>query len=77
VFVLIESITYDPNSKEMPHDVALNFVWGAVEVNLAVFSGKRTCFLSLVFHKKMNTSIQLITDTHTCSLSTASAACFP
>lgn len=53
VFVLIESINYDPNSKEMPHDVALNFVWGGVETNLAVFSGEND--LSPVLFEKQLT----------------------
>lgn len=41
IFVIIESIRYDVNTTEMPHDVALNFMWGAVELNIAIVSA---CF---------------------------------
>lgn len=40
IFVLIESVTFDPNTKEMPYDMALNMIWAVVEVNLAVVSGE-------------------------------------
>ncbi|KAJ4249751.1 hypothetical protein NW762_012092 [Fusarium torreyae] len=38
VFVLVESINYDENSSQMPHDTALNFVWGGIEINIAIVS---------------------------------------
>ncbi|UPK97505.1 hypothetical protein LCI18_008440 [Fusarium solani-melongenae] len=41
IFVLIESITYDEKTTQMPRDVALNFIWGDVEVNVAIIS---SCF---------------------------------
>lgn len=39
VFVLIESINFDSDTKEMPLDSAMNEVWAAVEVNMAIVSG--------------------------------------
>ncbi|KAJ4152408.1 hypothetical protein NW754_004203 [Fusarium falciforme] len=42
IFVLIESITYDEKTTQMPRDVALNFIWGDVEVNVAIVSCKPT-----------------------------------
>ncbi|KAH7129571.1 hypothetical protein B0J13DRAFT_564270 [Dactylonectria estremocensis] len=41
IFVIIESVQYDVNTKEMSHDVALNFMWGSVELNIAIVSA---CF---------------------------------
>ncbi|KAH7123112.1 hypothetical protein EDB81DRAFT_699967 [Dactylonectria macrodidyma] len=41
VFVIIESVQYDVNTTEMSHDVALNFMWGSVELNIAIVSA---CF---------------------------------
>ncbi|KAH8680407.1 hypothetical protein BGZ61DRAFT_358646 [Ilyonectria robusta] len=41
IFVIIESVRYDVNTTEMSHDVALNFMWGAVELNIAIVSA---CF---------------------------------
>ncbi|KAF4958723.1 hypothetical protein FSARC_10948 [Fusarium sarcochroum] len=38
VFVLVESITYDEKTSQMPHDTALNFAWGGVEINIAIVS---------------------------------------
>ncbi|VUC31446.1 unnamed protein product [Clonostachys rosea] len=40
VFVLIESIKYDPNEAETTYHVAPNMYWAAVEVNMAVFSSR-------------------------------------
>ncbi|CAG9984145.1 unnamed protein product [Clonostachys byssicola] len=40
VFVLIESIKYDPHETEITYHVAPNMLWAAVEVNMAVFSSK-------------------------------------
>ncbi|CAH0045084.1 unnamed protein product [Clonostachys solani] len=40
VFVLIESIKYDPHEVEITYHVAPNMLWAAVEVNMAVFSSK-------------------------------------
>ncbi|CAH0040798.1 unnamed protein product [Clonostachys rhizophaga] len=40
VFVLIESIKYDPLEAEITYHVAPNMLWAAVEVNMAVFSSK-------------------------------------
>ncbi|KAF7557742.1 hypothetical protein G7Z17_g458 [Cylindrodendrum hubeiense] len=39
IFVIIESIRYDVDTTEMPHDVALNFMWGSVELNIAIVAG--------------------------------------
>ncbi|CAH0027606.1 unnamed protein product [Clonostachys rhizophaga] len=38
---LVESIRTDPKTTQMPYDYALNYTWGAVEVNMAVVS---SCF---------------------------------
>ncbi|KAJ3528893.1 hypothetical protein NM208_g10001 [Fusarium decemcellulare] len=38
VFVLIQSIHYNPRTREMPKEIALNMLWAAVEVNMAIFS---------------------------------------
>ncbi|KAK7226814.1 hypothetical protein V2G26_014817 [Clonostachys chloroleuca] len=38
VFVLIESIKYDPHETEITYHVAPNMLWAAVEVNMAIFS---------------------------------------
>jgi hypothetical protein len=40
VFVLIESIKYDPHETEITYHIAPNMFWAAVEVNMAVFSSK-------------------------------------
>lgn len=40
IFVVIESVTYDPDTDEMPLDMAMNMIWAVVEVNLAIVSGK-------------------------------------
>ncbi|CAM1502222.1 Fc.00g042060.m01.CDS01 [Cosmosporella sp. VM-42] len=39
VFVIVESVHYDNKTTQMPRDVALNFMWGAVEANIAIVSG--------------------------------------
>ncbi|CAG9988669.1 unnamed protein product [Clonostachys byssicola] len=41
IFVLVESIHSNPSSDQVPHDYALNYLWGAVELNMAVVSA---CF---------------------------------
>lgn len=38
IFVVIESVTYDPDTDEMPLDMAMNMIWAVVEVNLAIVS---------------------------------------
>ncbi|KAH6888516.1 hypothetical protein B0T10DRAFT_488317 [Thelonectria olida] len=38
IFVLIESVTFNTETTEMPYDMALNMIWAVVEVNLAVVS---------------------------------------
>ncbi|KAM5381811.1 hypothetical protein ACJZ2D_002801 [Fusarium nematophilum] len=40
-FVIIESIRYDSKTTQMPRDMAMNNIWGAVEINIAIVSG---CF---------------------------------
>ncbi|KAH7128883.1 hypothetical protein EDB81DRAFT_906569 [Dactylonectria macrodidyma] len=40
-FVIIESIRYDVHTTQMPHDMALNNLWGSVELNIAIVCG---CF---------------------------------
>lgn len=39
MFVIIESIRYDTKTTQMPRDMALNNIWGCVEINIAVVSG--------------------------------------
>ncbi|KAJ4312731.1 hypothetical protein N0V84_009793 [Fusarium piperis] len=41
MFVIIESIRYDTKTTQMPRDMALNNIWGCVEINIAIVSG---CF---------------------------------
>ncbi|KAK7219087.1 hypothetical protein V2G26_007090 [Clonostachys chloroleuca] len=41
IFVLYESIQSDPNTSQIPHDHAMKYAWGAVEVNVAIASA---CF---------------------------------
>ncbi|KAH7233579.1 hypothetical protein BKA59DRAFT_408179 [Fusarium tricinctum] len=41
VFVIVTALQYDPQSKQMPRDVATNDMWGGVEINIAIVSG---CF---------------------------------
>ncbi|KAF4978639.1 hypothetical protein FZEAL_5042 [Fusarium zealandicum] len=38
VFVLIQSINFNPRTREMPREMAANMMWAAVEINMAVFS---------------------------------------
>ncbi|KAI8652623.1 hypothetical protein NCS57_01326900 [Fusarium keratoplasticum] len=42
VFILIQAIHYDPNTREFPREIALSMIWGGVEINVAVFSGKQS-----------------------------------
>ncbi|KAF7553455.1 hypothetical protein G7Z17_g3579 [Cylindrodendrum hubeiense] len=39
VITIVESIRYNPETTEMPHDVAMSFIWGNVEMNVAIVSG--------------------------------------
>lgn len=39
-FVVVESIRYDVNTTQMPRDMARNDMWGVVEINIAIVSGK-------------------------------------
>ncbi|KAM0340380.1 hypothetical protein ACHAPU_010516 [Fusarium lateritium] len=41
VFVIVTALQYDPQSTQMPRDVASNDMWGGVEINIAIVSG---CF---------------------------------
>ncbi|KAI8654098.1 hypothetical protein NCS56_01366400 [Fusarium sp. Ph1] len=38
VFILIQAIHYDPNTREFPREIAPSMIWGGVEINVAVFS---------------------------------------
>ncbi|CAM1502461.1 Fc.00g044450.m01.CDS01 [Cosmosporella sp. VM-42] len=38
IFVLVESLKFDPRTNEMPFDIAWIMVWATVEVNLAIVS---------------------------------------
>ncbi|KAF5002450.1 hypothetical protein FDECE_10636 [Fusarium decemcellulare] len=40
-FVIVESIRYDSKTTQMPRDMAMNNIWGVVEINIAIVSG---CF---------------------------------
>ena len=42
IFVVYESVTYNPKTDEMPLDMAMNMIWAVVEGNLAIVSGKLT-----------------------------------
>ncbi|KAH7184896.1 uncharacterized protein B0J16DRAFT_355501 [Fusarium flagelliforme] len=43
VFVLVHSKHYNPRTDDIPRDMAQNMMWAAVEINMAVFSGKHEC----------------------------------
>lgn len=40
IFVIVDSWNYDQNTLQIPRDSAMFSLWGAVEVNMAVFAGK-------------------------------------
>ncbi|KAM5342197.1 hypothetical protein ACJ41O_015228 [Fusarium nematophilum] len=41
IFALVEAIRYNPKSTQIPYDYALYCIWGSVEINIAVVSGKQ------------------------------------
>lgn len=41
IFVIVEALRFDADSKEMPLEIAIHLSWASVEVNMAVFSSKK------------------------------------
>ncbi|RSL47270.1 hypothetical protein CEP53_009988 [Fusarium sp. AF-6] len=41
VFAIVEALSYNPKSTQMPHDYGMYCVWGSVEINIAIVSA---CF---------------------------------
>jgi hypothetical protein len=39
IFVIVDSWTYNQNTLQLPYESAMFSLWGAVEVNMAVFAG--------------------------------------
>lgn len=46
VFTIVESIKYPSKTKELPRDAAPSFIWGNVEMNIAIVSGIYLCQIS-------------------------------
>ncbi|KAJ4182462.1 hypothetical protein NW767_013827 [Fusarium falciforme] len=41
IFAIVEALSYNPKSTQMPHDYGMYCVWGSVEINIAIVSA---CF---------------------------------
>ncbi|KAF7537886.1 hypothetical protein G7Z17_g12768 [Cylindrodendrum hubeiense] len=41
IFAIVEALSYDPKSTQMPHDYGMYCIWGSVELNIAIVSA---CF---------------------------------
>ena len=39
IFVIVDAWTYNQNTLQLPYESATFSLWGAVEVNMAVFAG--------------------------------------
>lgn len=42
IVVLVESALFNPQTKELPKDIAAIMIWATVEVNLAIVSGTKS-----------------------------------
>lgn len=48
IFVLVHSKLYNPRTDDIPKDMAANMMWSTVETNMAVFSGMKESFFTIV-----------------------------
>jgi hypothetical protein len=48
--VLVESALFNPQTKELPKDIAAIMIWATVEVNLAIVSGTHLPVLFIILY---------------------------